>query len=233
MNSLLDRLCTCVVAAFLVLTLLVMPASAAKTSKAGPYGRLDVIDTVIKQAIDSGQIPGAVVLVGHHGRVVYRKAFGYRALEPRRERMTLDTIFDLASLTKVVGTTTAVMQLVEQGEVRPNDPVAKYLPEFAQNGKEDITVRELLTHYSGLEPDLDLKTPWQGKATAYAMAFAEKPVNPPGSQFVYSDINFITLGALIEQVSKMTLDNYVQNRVFAHALSAASLMAFEDCAYPI
>ena len=215
MNSLLDRLCTCVVAAFLVLTLLVMPASAAKTSKAGPYGRLDVIDTVIKQAIDSGQIPGAVVLVGHHGRVVYRKAFGYRALEPRRERMTLDTIFDLASLTKVVGTTTAVMQLVEQGEVRPNDPVAKYLPEFAQNGKEDITVRELLTHYSGLEPDLDLKTPWQGKATAYAMAFAEKPVNPPGSQFVYSDINFITLGALIEQVSKMTLDNYVQNRVFA------------------
>jgi len=214
-NSLLDRLCTCVVAAFLVLTLLVMPASAAKTSKAGPYGRLDVIDTVIKQAIDSGQIPGAVVLVGHHGRVVYRKAFGYRALEPRRERMTLDTIFDLASLTKVVGTTTAVMQLVEQGEVRPNDPVAKYLPEFAQNGKEDITVRELLTHYSGLEPDLDLKTPWQGKATAYAMAFAEKPVNPPGSQFVYSDINFITLGALIEQVSKMTLDNYVQNRVFA------------------
>src|SRR5207302_8579805 len=103
-----------------------MPASAAKTSKAGPYGRLDVIDTVIKQAIDSGQIPGAVVLVGHHGRGVYRKAFGYRALEPRRERMTLDTIFDLASLTKAVGTTTAVMHLVEQGDVGPNDPAANY-----------------------------------------------------------------------------------------------------------
>lgn len=202
-----------VISAFLFLTLFAGPASAAKTAKAG--SRLDVIDSVIKQAIDSGQIPGAVVLVGHHGRVVYRKAFGYRALEPRREHMTVDTIFDLASLTKVVATTTAIMQLIEQGKVRPNDPVAKYLPEFAQNGKEDITVRELLTHYSGLEPDLDLKTPWQGKATAYAMAFAEKPENPPGSQFVYSDINFITLGALIEQVSKMTLDNYTQSKIFA------------------
>jgi CubicO group peptidase (beta-lactamase class C family) len=183
----------------LLLSLLVPPA-AAKVPKAGSSARLNVIDNVIKQAIDSGQIPGAVVVVGHRGRVVYRKAFGYRALEPRRERMTVDTIFDLASLTKVIATTTAMMQLVERGEVRLNDPVAKYVPEFAQNGKEDITVRELLTHYSGLEPDLDLKTPWQGKATAYAMAFAEKPVNPPGSQFVYSDINFITLGALIEQV---------------------------------
>ncbi|PYY09375.1 MAG: hypothetical protein DMG69_11010 [Acidobacteria bacterium] len=201
--------------ALFVLALLVVPTSAAKAAKAGSYARLAVIDTIIKQAIDSGQIPGAVVLVGHRGRVVYRKAFGYRALEPRRERMTVDTIFDLASLTKVVATTTAVMQLVERGEVRPNDPVAKYLPEFAQNGKEDITVRELLTHYSGLEPDLDLKTAWQGKATAYAMALAEKPQDPPGAQFVYSDINFITLGALVEEVSKMTLDNYTQSKIFA------------------
>lgn len=200
--------------ALLFLSLLVVPIAGAKATKAGPYARLDVIDSVIKQAIDGGQIPGAVVLVGHNGQVVYRKAFGYRALEPRQERMTLDTIFDLASLTKVVATTTAVMQLIEQGEVRPNDPVAKYLPEFAQNGKEDVTVRELLTHFSGLEPDLDLKTSWQGKATAYDMAFAEKPENPPGSQFVYSDINFITLGALVEQVSKMTLDNYAQGKIF-------------------
>ena len=215
MNSVLHHLCTRPIRALFVLALLVVPTSAAKAAKAGSYARLAVIDTIIKQAIDSGQIPGAVVLVGHRGRVVYRKAFGYRALEPRRERMTVDTIFDLASLTKVVATTTAVMQLVERGEVRPNDPVAKYLPEFAQNGKEDITVRELLTHYSGLEPDLDLKTAWQGKATAYAMALAEKPQDPPGAQFVYSDINFITLGALVEEVSKMTLDNYTQSKIFA------------------
>ena len=140
------------------------------------------VDAVIEQAIHDGKIPGAVLLVGHNGHVIYRKAYGNRALEPRREPMTLDTIFDLASLTKVIATTTAVMQLVEQGKVRLNDPVAKYLPEFAQNGKDDVTVRQLLTHYSGLAPDLDLKSPWEGKDTAYRMAFAETPEDPPGSK---------------------------------------------------
>jgi uncharacterized protein YbbC (DUF1343 family)/CubicO group peptidase (beta-lactamase class C family) len=128
--------------------------------------------------------------------------------------MTLDTIFDLASLTKVIVTTTAVMQLVERGQVRLNDPVAKYLPEFAQNGKEEITVRQLLTHYSGLEPDLDLKTVWEGKDTAYRMAFAETPVDAPGSKFSYSDINFIVLGALVERVSGETLDEYAKRHIF-------------------
>jgi len=128
--------------------------------------------------------------------------------------MTPDTIFDLASLTKVVATTTAVMQLVEQGRVRLNDPVAKYLPEFAQNGKEDITLRQLLTHHSGLGPDLDLKTAWQGKAVAYAMAFAETPVDPPGSKFTYSDVNFIVLGALVERVTGETLDEYCERHIF-------------------
>jgi uncharacterized protein YbbC (DUF1343 family)/CubicO group peptidase (beta-lactamase class C family) len=107
-----------------------------------------------------------------------------------------------------------VMQLVEQGKVRMNDPVAKYLPEFAQNGKEDITVRQLLTHYSGLQPDLDLKTPWEGKETAYRMAFAETPVQPPGSGLTYSDINFIVLGALVEKVSGETLDAYASQHIF-------------------
>jgi uncharacterized protein YbbC (DUF1343 family)/CubicO group peptidase (beta-lactamase class C family) len=173
------------------------------------------VDAVIEQAIQERQIPGAVLIVGHDGAVIYRKAYGERALEPRREPMTLDTVFDLASLTKVVATTTAVMQLVEQGKVRLNDPVAKYLPEFAQNGKDDITVRQLLTHYSGLEPDLDLKTPWEGKETAYRMAFAETPQQPPGSGFVYSDINFITLGALVERISGETLDEYATRHIFA------------------
>jgi uncharacterized protein YbbC (DUF1343 family)/CubicO group peptidase (beta-lactamase class C family) len=176
---------------------------------------LSAVDAVIQKAISDGTIPGAVLLVGHDGRVIYRKAYGERALEPRREAMTLDTIFDMASLTKVIVTTTAVMQLVERGEVRLNDPVAKYLPEFAQNGKDDITVRQLLTHYSGLEPDLDLKTAWEGKQTAYAMAFAETPQQPPGSGFVYSDINFITLGALVERVSGETLDEYAMRHIFA------------------
>jgi len=200
-----------------LLALLALPTTHASELAAKPVAsvsRLAVVDSIVEQAILEKQIPGAVLLVGHNGQVVYRKAFGRRALEPRREAMTVDTIFDLASLTKVVATTTSVMQLVEHGKVRLNDTVAKYLPEFAQNGKDDITVRQLLTHYSGLAPDLDLTTPWQGKETAYKMAFAEKPDTPPGSGFVYSDINFITLGALVEHVSHESLDLYTTAHVF-------------------
>jgi uncharacterized protein YbbC (DUF1343 family)/CubicO group peptidase (beta-lactamase class C family) len=172
------------------------------------------VDAVIQSAISDGSIPGAVLIVGHDGAVIYRKAYGERALEPRREAMTLDTVFDLASLTKVMATTPAVMQLVESGKVRLNDPVAKYLPEFAANGKDDITVRQLLTHYSGLEPDLDLKTAWDGKATAYGMAFAEVPADAPGSKFSYSDVNFIVLGALVERVSGESLEEYAARHIF-------------------
>ncbi|MGC2791247.1 MAG: serine hydrolase, partial [Candidatus Sulfotelmatobacter sp.] len=175
---------------------------------------LPAVDAAIEQAIQEGQVPGAVLIVGHDGAVIYRKAYGSRVLEPRREAMSLDTIFDLASLTKVIATTTAVMQLVERGEVRLNDPVAKYLPEFAQNGKDDITVRQLLIHFSGLEPDLDLKATWEGKQTAYGMAFADAPAEAPGSKFTYSDVNFIVLGALVERVSGETLDEYVQRHIF-------------------
>ncbi len=137
-------------------------ANAAATPKANPV-RLQAADAVIERAIQDGKIPGAVLIVGHDGRVIYRKAYGSRSLEPRREPMTVNTIFDLASLTKVIVTTTAVMQLVEQGKVRLNDPVAKYLPEFAQNGKQDITVRQLLTHFSGLEPEPEPKHAVGGK----------------------------------------------------------------------
>ena len=180
-----------------------------------PSGSLGVVDGIAQDAIRDEQIPGAVVLVGHDGQVIYRQAFGERALEPRREAMTVDTIFDVASLTKVIATTTAVMQLVQKGQVRLNEPVAKYLPEFAENGKEEVTVRELLTHYSGLPEDLDLVQPWQGRETALRMAFAEKPIYPPGSRFLYSDINFIVLGALVERVSGISLDEYCQKNIYA------------------
>jgi uncharacterized protein YbbC (DUF1343 family)/CubicO group peptidase (beta-lactamase class C family) len=192
----------------------VLAAHSTDTKRSIPIVRLGTVDAVINEAVEKGEVPGAVLLVGHNGQVIYRKAYGSRALEPRREPMTLDTIFDVASLTKVIVTTTAVMQLVEQGKVRLNDPVAKYLPEFAQNGKEDITIRQLLTHYSGLEPDLDLKTSWEGKQTAYQMAYAETPQDPPGSKFSYSDINFIVLGALVEHISNETLDEYATRHIF-------------------
>ena len=172
------------------------------------------IDAMMNEAVASGNIPGGVVLVGHNGKVLFRKAYGWRSLEPTREPMTPDTIFDLASLTKCIATTTSVMKLVEEGRVRLNAPVAAYLPDFAQNGKQDITVRELLTHFSGLRPDLDLKDPWQGRDAAFNLAMQEKPAIPPGTRFVYSDINFETLGFLVEKVSRMALNDYASAKIF-------------------
>jgi uncharacterized protein YbbC (DUF1343 family)/CubicO group peptidase (beta-lactamase class C family) len=193
---------------------LVLISSATAFSQMLLDSHLSVLDSVINDAIAQQQIPGAVLIVGHDGRVAYRKAYGSRAIEPRREEMTLDTIFDCASLTKVLATTPAIMQLWERGKFRMNDPVAKYLPEFGQNGKQDITIRQLLVHYSGLAPDLDLTKPWEGKQTAYRMAFEAPPERPPGAAFVYSDINFVVLGALVERLSGESLDEYAAKHVF-------------------
>ena len=161
-----------------------IPAQPSTISRgATSSSHFAAIDSLMEEAVDTGRIPGGVVLIGHNGAIVYRKAFGWRSLEPTRERMTVDTIFDLASLTKCIATTTVMMQLMEQGRVRLNDPVAAYLPEFAQNGKADITVRELMTHFSGLPPDLDLKQPWEGREAAYKMVMEARPDFPPGTRF--------------------------------------------------
>ncbi|HXU16269.1 MAG TPA: exo-beta-N-acetylmuramidase NamZ domain-containing protein [Terriglobales bacterium] len=188
---------------------------AAANAFSQPFdSRLSVADSIIQETIDKHEIPGAVLLVGHDGQVVYRKAYGMRSLEPARSPMTVATIFDMASLTKVVATTTAVMQLVEEGKVRLNDSVAKYIPEFAQNGKNDIAVRDLMTHYSGLPPSLDLKSPWSGRETGYSMAFGIVPFAPPESRFVYSDVDYIVLGAVVERVTGMALDSYCAQNIF-------------------
>lgn len=175
----------------------------------------DAIDSLMQAAVARGNMPGGVVIIGHNGQVVYRKAFGSRSLEPTREAMTVDTIFDLASLTKVIATTTSVMQLLDEGRIRLNDRVDAYLPEFAENGKSQITVRELLTHFSGLPPDLDLKESWQGRDTAFKMAMQVRPMYPPGTRFLYSDINFEVLGFIVEKVSGMSLNAYTRAHVFA------------------
>ncbi|HZR66393.1 MAG TPA: serine hydrolase [Terriglobales bacterium] len=197
-----------------MLTIMLMLAGCVSLFAQEPEHNLNVLDNIVQSSIDNHEAPGAVLLVGHDGKVVYRKAFGNRSLEPKVEAMTTDTIFDLASLTKVIATTTAVMQLEEQGRIKLNDPVAKYIPEFAQNGKGDITIRDLLTHYSGLRPDIDLKPDWTGRDAALSLAFAETPVAPPETQFIYSDTNFITLGVLVERLSGMTLDAYCAKNIF-------------------
>lgn len=186
--------------------------ASAQTTPEHDFSSMDrVMATALKQRL----VPGAVIVVGHNGHVVFEKAYGERSLEPEKLPMTEDTVFDMASLTKPLATTTAVMQLYQQGYFRLNDPVSKYLPEFASHGKQSITIRQLMTHYSGLPEDVDLSRPWSGKQEGLQLAYDVTPLTPPGIAFRYSDINFIVLGALVEKLSGMTLDEYTAQKVFA------------------
>jgi uncharacterized protein YbbC (DUF1343 family)/CubicO group peptidase (beta-lactamase class C family) len=176
--------------------------------------RFSAVDALIEEAIAAKRTPGAVIMIGRGDQVLYEKAYGQRALVPAPEAMTLDTIFDLASLTKVVATTSAVMRLIEEGRIRLNDPVASFIPGFERYGKQDITVRHLLTHVSGLRPDVDLGDPWEGYETAIDLARDEVPTAPPGAVFVYSDINFFLLGDIVLRVSGEPLDRYARRTIF-------------------
>ncbi len=172
------------------------------------------IGPITQDEIAAGHIPGAVVLVGHNGRIVWRAAYGASSVVPVTRPIYPDAIFDLASLTKVVATTTAVMQLAEAGQLSLDEPVAFYWPAFAVHGKETITIRQLLTHTSGLRPDLPDSGTWTGEAGALAQIAANRPVSQPGSAFVYSDLNFIVLGALVEKLSGQSLAVYTQQHIF-------------------
>lgn len=176
--------------------------------------RLAGIDEVVAVAIADKSLPGAVVIVGRGDAVHFRKAYGNRALVPAIEPMTIDTIFDMASLTKVVATTSAVMMLVEDGRIRLSDPVAKYIPDFGKYGKDRVTVRHLLTHMSGLRPDVDLGDPWLGHEAAIALAGEEVLGAPPGRRFVYSDIGFFLLADIVSKVSGRPFKEFVAARLF-------------------
>ncbi len=189
-------------------------AALAATALAGqtfPAGA--ALDQVIQQGIDQGRMPGAVLLVGHEGKVVYRKAYGKRALVPQAEAMTTDTIFDCASLTKVVATTSSLMKLYQEGKFRLNDKITDYIPEF-QGGKSEITLRNLFTHFSGLKEDVPLTTPWTGYMTGINLACTFKPGGAPGVRYVYSDINFILLGELVQRLSGKPLNEYARENIF-------------------
>ena len=176
--------------------------------------QLSHIGEAIAVEIMKKQLPGAVVLVGRQGKVVWRHAYGNRTLEPQTEPMTLDTIFDLASLTKVVATATSVMILVERGQVRLGDPVARYIPEFAEMGKRNITVEQLMTHRSGFPPDNDIKDYEQGPAKAFENIWHLAPISEAGSRFIYSDVNYIVLAELIRRVSGKPLDEFSAENIF-------------------
>jgi uncharacterized protein YbbC (DUF1343 family) len=190
-----------------------MNLPAADPSSAGMSAeRLAQMDSIIKKAIEHHDTPGAVVLVGRHGKVVWRKAYGSRALEPAPEPMTTDTIFDLASLTKVVATATSIMIMVERGLIRLSDPVTTYIPEL--KGKERITIDLLLTHRSGYAPDFDLSENWSGYDEAMKRLYREPLRREPGERFAYSDINYIALGEVIRRVSGQTLDEFARQNIY-------------------
>ena len=189
-------------------------APSAALGSAPRVEGLNRIDDLVREAMAAQLTPGAVVIVGKSDQTLYEKSFGLRATVPAEEPMTLDTVFDLASLTKVVATTTAVMTLVDDGRIRLNGTVASYLPGFERYGKGGITIRHLLTHVSGLRPDVDLH-PWTGYDAAIELAKDEVPTSAPGDIFVYSDINFFLLGDIVSRVSGQSLDAYLKGRVFA------------------
>lgn len=176
--------------------------------------RLAQMDSVIAGEIANKKLPGAVVIVGRNGRLVWRKAYGARAIEPIREAMTADTIFDLASLTKVVATATSVMILVERGKVRLTDPVSTHIPELKGEGRDRITIEHLLTHMSGYAPDFDLKERWTGHDEAIKRLIKEPLRAPAGTRFTYSDIGFIALGEVVARAGGMPLEQFAQKNIF-------------------
>jgi CubicO group peptidase (beta-lactamase class C family) len=176
--------------------------------------RLARIDEAVVASIERKETPGAVVLAARKGRVVYRKAFGDRAVMPRREAMTLDTIFDLASLSKVVATATSIMILVERGKVSLSDPVALYIPQFGRFGKERITVEQLLTHRAGLPPDNEISDYVGASIDPLEKIYELRPGYEPGSRFVYSDVGFIVAAEIVRRVSGKRLDQFAEENIF-------------------
>ena len=174
---------------------------------------LAAIPATVEEAIRAGETPGAVIVVGHQGQVALRQAFGNRRLAPPQS-MTLDAVFDVASLTKVIATTPAVVQLIEKSRLQLDAPVDRYWPQFKGHGKERITVCQLLTHYSGLRPGLLPKPAWSGYDAALKQIAADTPPHPPGSRFIYSDLNFIILGELVRRVAGQPLEDYCRQHIF-------------------
>jgi CubicO group peptidase (beta-lactamase class C family) len=203
-----------------VFILLVLSVTCTDVSAASPPPaqelaiRLSAVDAVIDEAIAQGKCPGAVLYVGVGDEAVYRKAYGRRALQPQPVAMTADTVFDLASLSKPVGCSTSIMILADRGKLAISDKVGKYLPAFANHGKEDITIEMLLLHRGGLIPDNPESDYAAGGAAGVAAIMKLTPQWPPGTHFAYSDVGFIVLGELVKAVDGRALDRFAREEVF-------------------
>lgn len=190
-------------------------AEPAARSRAPDLPARAELARIVAGEMRAKQLPGAVIVAGDANGTFYREAFGARALTPTAEPMTVDTVFDLASLTKVIATTTAVMQLVQAHRLELDAPVARYWPAFAANGKHAVTIRQLLTHTSGLAPDLPLRAAARDRQGVLDELVNEPLRAAPGVRTVYSDINFLALGELVARVTHQTLDAYCRTHIFA------------------
>jgi SSS family transporter len=227
------------IAAVLVLFLFVPFRGAAETARQQPVRPAPAVvpapdfgqvSALLHEAVAEHRLPGAVVIIGHSGRVVFEHAYGDRKLagEPGldgrpapAEPMTENTIFDMASLSKCLSTATAIMQLYEQGRLEFDEPVQQIFPEFNTTNDPErakVTVRMLLTHYSGEPADVNLKDPWglaaPDKSEGIHRALTTPLQTAPAAMFRYSDINFILLGAIVEKLSGEPLDVYAQEHIF-------------------
>jgi CubicO group peptidase (beta-lactamase class C family) len=176
--------------------------------------RLNRIDEIVSDGLMQEKMPGCVVLIGRREGIVFRRAYGFRQLQPNKAEMTTETVFDLASLTKPIATATSIMILVQQGKLDPNVTVATYLPEFAQNGKDTITLRHLLTHTGGLIPDNPIEDYADGAAGAISRIYELAPTAAPGESFDYSDVGFIVLGQIVTAVSGKDVHEFSQEHIF-------------------
>lgn len=206
----------------LVLTSALIALTACQTIDVPSYDRtkLDAIDAAIEEAIAEKKTPGGVFWLEHRGQR-FAKAYGHKSIEPEIVPTHIETIYDAASITKVVATTPAIMLLIERGEILLDAPVTNYLEDFNNGGKDTITIRHLMTHSSGLRPGIGLtvevngeKQSWEGYDTAIELAKSEQVRQEPGTGFIYSDINFILLGEIIQQVTGRKLEDFTREEVF-------------------
>lgn len=192
-------------AALLALLVQAQAFDAAKTDAAG---------TLIREAISQGKTPGLVAVAGTRQGIRWEQAFGHRQLKPAAEPATLDTVWDMASLTKPVATATSIWILVDRGRIDPDQPVSRYLPDFKGGDRDKVTVRHLLTHTSGLPAGNSLDHYKAGKAAARARLCSTALQVAPGAKFTYSDLGFILLGWMVEDVSGQPLDVFVHDNIF-------------------
>lgn len=191
--------------------------------------KLGRVDGVIRKALDRGELPGAVVLAHQDEQLHYEDVFGAACLSPERHETRLNTLYDLASLTKVMATTSAVLLLVNDDKLKLDQPVVDLLPAFAERGKSEITLRHLLTHSSGLRPwrayyedlrererrrgDSLLATP-EGREAIVGRILRSAPVHDPGEASVYGDLGFIVLGELVAEAAGEPLESFCERRIF-------------------